>query len=285
MINSTVKSELRKPGPIRAALLNFIGLGLGYVYVGRIKLAFAFIAATIVFIAVVGWSGLVFNPIALYGFAAIAICASLAVIIHCTVIAVRNQEVKPRPYNVWWFYLVWIAGSYLLSNGIIWSRSVLFGFEPFTLPSSSMVPTLNQGDYIMTNTWYYDQAEPKYGDLVVFNVSGSPGTRFIKRIIGLPGDQIEIRDDVLVRNGQVITEPYIQLTDQPSGLSSNYGPETVPNTSIFVLGDNRHRSRDSRYIGPIDKSMLHGRVIHRWFAFDESIQWDQFPQRLDINSK
>ncbi|MEM7504065.1 MAG: signal peptidase I [Pseudomonadota bacterium] len=254
---------------------------MGYVYVGRIKLAVVYAVGVVGLVAAAGWLGLVFEPIALYGLAVVALCLSLFVVIHCAVIAARNENAEFRPYNVWWFYLLWMVGSWCVVEGGIWSRSVLFGYEPFSVPSASMAPTVDRGDYIMTDTWYYDHSDPMFGDLVVFTVPGGSGTKYVKRVIGLPGDQIEIRDDVLVRNGQEISEPYIQVTSRSAGAGSNFGPETVPSASFFVLGDNRHNSRDSRYIGAIDRSLLHGRVIHRWFAFNESIRWDRFPERFE----
>ncbi|MDJ0760985.1 MAG: signal peptidase I [Woeseiaceae bacterium] len=280
-----MKSDSRKLGPIRAALSNLAGFGLGYVYVGRIELALFLIAGIVGVIAVAGWSGLVFQPVALYSLAVAALCVALFVMIHCGLIAARTRTAEARPYNAWWFYLLWVVGSWFVSEGIIWGRPVLFGFEPFNLPSASMAPTLQKGDLIMTDTWYYGETDPAYGDLVVFDVPGNAGTKYVKRVIGLPGDRVEIKDDVLVRNGQEIVEPYIQLTYQSAGLASNFGPVTVPKASYFMLGDNRHMTRDSRYIGPIDRSLLHGRVVHRWFAFDGSILWDRFPERLDNNGQ
>ncbi len=278
---STVEPDLRKLGPIRAALANLLGFGLGYVYVGRIRLAFAFIAGIVGLIAVAGWSRLVFHPIALYGIAIAALCVTLFVAIHSGLIAARDRNAVARSYNRWWFYLLWIAASWMVSEAIIWSRPVLFGFEPFNVPSSSMAPTLRNGDYIMTDTWYYDQSKPVHGDLVVFDLPGGSGVKYVKRIVGLPGDEIEIRNDVLFRNGQAIEEPYIQLAGVSVERFSNFGPVSIPDASYFVLGDNRHLARDSRYIGNIDHSLLHGRVVHRWFAFDESILWDRFPETLE----
>ncbi len=276
-----MESDLRQLGPIRAALSNVIGLGLGYVYVGRIRLAIIFVVGIVGLIALAGWSRLVFYPIALYGLAVVAACVGLFVIIHCGLIAARNRTADARSYNVWWFYVLWVVASWVVSEGIIWSRPVLFGFEPFNVPSVSMAPTLQKGDYIMADTWYYDEAAPAYGDLAVFNVPGDGGIKYVKRVVGLPGDEIEIRNDVLIRNGQEIDEPYVQLAYPSSGRLSNFGPITVPSASYFMLGDNRHLARDSRYIGPIDHSLLHARVVHRWFAFDESILWDRFPERLE----
>ncbi len=271
---------MRQLGPIRAVFSNLLGLGLGYVYVGRIQLAFAYIGIIVGLIAVAGWSRFVFHPSALYVFAAIAACVTLFVLIHCWLIAARNRTAVAHSYNRWWFYVLWLVISWFVSQGIILSRPVVFGFEPFSIPSNSMAPVLQGGDYVMTDTWYFDHANPQYGDFVVFRVPGNVGVKYVKRVVGLPGDRIEIRNDVLIRNGQTIDEPFIQLTPQGPSSSRNFGPVTTPSDSYFVLGDNRHRSRDSRYIGPIDGSLLHGRVVHRWFAYRGEVLWDRFPEML-----
>ena len=276
---------MRQIGPVRAALSNFLGIGLGYVYVGRIELAIAFVAGLVGITAIAGWSRLVFQPLALYALAAVVTFAALFVVTHSGLIAARNRTAVARPYNRWWFYILWIVVSLFLSQWLVPSRPVLFGFEPFRIPSSSMAPAVQEGDFVMADTWYFDREDPQYGDLVVFKVPGSTDVKYLKRIVGLPGDKIEIRDDVLIRNGQPIAEPYIQLTDQGPERSRNFGPVIMPDDNYFVLGDNRHRARDSRYIGPIDQSLLHGRVVHRWFAYRDSVLWDRFPEMLDSSGE
>jgi len=275
---------MRQVGPIRAALSNVLGLGLGYVYVGRIQLALAFIVSIVGLTALAGWSRLVFHPYALYALAALAVGAGLFVMIHSGLIAARNRTIVARPYNRWWFYLLWIFASWIVSQGIISMRPVVFGFEPFSIPSSSMAPALQQGDYVMADTWYFDHSDPKFGDLIVFRVPGDVDVKYLKRVVGLPGDNIEIRHDVLFRNGLAVNEPYIQLTAKGPENSRNFGPVTTPDGSYFVLGDNRHRAKDSRYIGAIERSLLHGRVTHRWFAYREGILWDRFPEQFGSQS-
>lgn len=258
-----------------------MGLGLGYVYVGRIKLAIALVVCVVGLVAIAGWSRLVFYPLALYILAGLMAVAGLLVVAHTVLIARRDRATVVRRYNRWWFYLLWVVASWVVSELVISSRPVLFGFEPLQVPASSMAPLVERGDYVMADTWYFDHASPQYGDLIVFRVPNNIEIKYLKRIIGLPGDSIEIREDVLIRNGQVVNEPYFRLTDQGSERGRNFGPVTTPPGSYFVLGDNRHRSKDSRYLGPIDQGLLHGLVVHRWFAFHDSVRWERFPERFD----
>lgn len=272
---------MRRLGPIRAALSNIFGLGLGYVYVGRFRLAFVYVAAIIALLALAGWLRIVFQPVGLYVLGATLVGATLFVMVHSAVIAVRERTAPARWYNRWWFYLAWIIGSYAVSHGLISIRPTLLGFEPFRLPANSMAPTIQQGDFIMADTWCLERVAPKYGDLVVFRLPGDEDVKYLKRVVGLPGDQIQIIDDVLHRNGQSVDEPYVQLLAQGPASSRNFGPVVTPVDSYFVLGDSRNRSKDSRYIGPIEKRLMHGRVIHRWFAYEDGIRWDRFPEMLD----
>ena len=271
---------MRKPGIVRAAIANVFGLGLGYVYLGRMRLAFVLFAAVLSLFAVAGWSRLILEPSAIYFIAGAALLTGLFPIVHCATIALREREAPTRRYNRWWFYVLWIAASWLLSNLLIQSRATLFGFEPFRIPATSMSPTIDQGDFIMTDTWHFDRVPPRHGDLVVFGLPHDPQIKYVKRIVGLPGDLIEIRDDVLYRNGEAIEENYIPLTPDTSRASRNFGPVETPPEHFFMLGDNRHRSKDSRYIGAINRNLLHGRVVHRWFAYADGILWNRFPASL-----
>ena len=89
----------------------------------------------------------------------------------------------------------------------------------------------------------------------------------------MPGETIEIRSNNLVRDGQTIAEDY-PATDDPM---ADFGPVVLGEGEYFVLGDNRARSKDSRYIGPISQDQLHGLVKLRWFAIDGEVAWDRFP--------
>lgn len=271
---------MRQIGPVRAALFNLLGPGLGYLYLGRMRLAFVLLAAGLGIAAFAGWSRLILSPEATYVFGALIATIGLVPFIHCAVLAARNREVPTRPYNRWWVYVLWIIGAWILSNLLTQIRAPVFGFEPFRIPATSMAPTIREGDFVMTDTWYFDRTKPQHGDLVVFGLPSDPAVKFVKRVVGLPGDRIEIRNDVLYRNGKALEEPYITLVGASFTAASNFGPVDTPDGHYFMLGDNRHRSKDSRFIGAISRDLLHGRVEHRWFAYNDGIRWERFPERL-----
>ena len=111
--------------------------------------------------------------------------------------------------------------------------------------------------------------DPQHGDVIVFEFPEDTTKDFIKRIIGVPGDVVEMKDKVLIRNGEQLVEPYIKHTDpgmQPR--RDNFGPITVPAGKYFVLGDNRDESYDSRFWGFVDKEKIRGKAWVIYWSWD-----------------
>ncbi len=116
--------------------------------------------------------------------------------------------------------------------------------EAFKLPSASMEDTLRIGDHFMVDKAHYKTHPPARGDIVAFSIPFQPGVTGVKRIIALPGDTVEIDKTTLLLNGKKLDEPYAKYL---SGGRSNFGPVTVPTGKVFLLGDNRDQSKDSRH--------------------------------------
>lgn len=137
-----------------------------------------------------------------------------------------------------------------------------FLVQAFYIPSSSMEPTLGVGDRVLVNKLSYDVHDVNRGDLVVFErPDGAEGEikDLIKRVIGLPGESVEIRDGAVVIDGRVLDEPY--LADDE--VLAEFAPTEVPDDTVFVMGDNRDDSRDSRVFGPISTDSIVGRAFVR----------------------
>jgi signal peptidase I len=139
-----------------------------------------------------------------------------------------------------------------------------FVVQAFRIPSDSMVPTLIQGDRVLVNKLSYDAHDLNRGDVIVFErPPGLPAgpnepEDLIKRVIGLPGDELQTRDGELYVNDRLLQEPYL-----PEG-TTNFGidaPLTVPEGQVFVMGDNRTDSTDSRVFGAIDADSVVGRAF------------------------
>ncbi|WP_027417724.1 signal peptidase I [Aneurinibacillus terranovensis] len=139
--------------------------------------------------------------------------------------------------------------------------------EAVVVPSASMVPTININDRLAVDKWI-NPDQLKDGDIVVFYppLKGKENERFIKRLIGVGGDVIQIKNHALYRNGKKVDEPYIK---EP--MNYQYGPVTVPKGKFFFLGDNRNESYDS-HMWPtpfVDKDKICGKAVFKFYPFSE----------------
>lgn len=153
---------------------------------------------------------------------------------------------------------VLIAGGALLVAFIIKT----FLLQAFYIPSLSMAPTLKVNDRVLVNKLSYDLHDVNRGDLVVFESPPNEGSQtkdLIKRVIGLPGETVESRDGQILINGQVLEEPYLE----PDVTTGPLEKVTVPAEHLWVMGDNRANSRDSRFFGAIPESLVIGRAFVR----------------------
>jgi signal peptidase I len=194
-----------------------------------------------------------------------------------------------------------------------WARSVLlalvlflvlrtFLIEAFKIPTSSMEETLLVGDFLLVNKAVFGAEipgtgihlpsldEPERGEVIVFNPPHEPGKNYVKRVVGVPGDTLEMVDKTLYVNGRPVQEPYARHIDRGgdaihAGMDwqsnyliarpgrrapsrDNWGPLSVPRGRYFVLGDNRDNSEDSRYWGWVDRSAIRGRPWIVYYSFD-----------------
>ncbi|OGK17345.1 signal peptidase I [Candidatus Roizmanbacteria bacterium RIFCSPHIGHO2_01_FULL_39_12c] len=155
--------------------------------------------------------------------------------------------------------------------GSLFIVTYLFLVGPNQVRGASMEPTFYSGEYILTSKITYKFRNPHRGDVIVFQSPKNPDIDYIKRIIGLPGDSVEVREGELYVNGQLLLENYIsEKTNLWEGgyLQENI-PITVPVNMLFVMGDNRPRSSDSREFGPIPIQDIVGEVFYRYFPTDK----------------
>ncbi|MFD1427974.1 signal peptidase I [Kroppenstedtia sanguinis] len=135
----------------------------------------------------------------------------------------------------------------------------VFLFAPYEVHGESMYPTFKGEELLIVNMWIYHVSEPEYGDIVVFHTDENRD--FIKRVVGKPGDRITLEGGRVIRNGKPLTEPYIPKDSFAGPQVKSRMPETVvPKGHLFVLGDNRPNSRDSRDLGAIKVSEVVGRA-------------------------
>lgn len=168
----------------------------------------------------------------------------------------------------------------------------IFVFQAFKIPTGSMEDNLKVGDHIIVNKFIYGPTgdgllsklvplrNVERGDIVVFRYPKNPEVDYVKRVIGLPGDTITIRDKKVSVNGQELDEPYVTHIDRrtfPEGLylpepyrsRDHFGPFRVPAGQYFAMGDNRDDSNDSRFWGTVPRANVKGRAFMVYWSFDD----------------
>ncbi len=170
-------------------------------------------------------------------------------------------------YKSFWELFVMLVVAFDLVFGLVRP----FVAEPMRVPSESMAPTLQAGDRVLTNKFVYDFVDPERGDLVVFESVGQSNEEeeVVKRVVGLPGDEIRVERGLLLVNGVLQHEPYAAREERPAfpklPNTDTFGPITVPPDHLFVMGDNRTNSYDSRFFGPVPTQNLLGEVYLRFW--------------------
>lgn len=170
-----------------------------------------------------------------------------------------------------------------------------FVFQAFKIPTGSMEPNLLIGDHLIVNKMIFSPAATpveravlpmrsvERGDIVVFKYPESPERDFIKRVIGLPGDRLELRRKVVYINDQPLDERWAHYASPASAelfgasgdLREFYGPVTVPEGQFFMMGDNRDNSEDSRYWGFLPATYVKGKALFIYFSFDAGLRWER----------
>jgi len=151
--------------------------------------------------------------------------------------------------------------------GSIFIVTYLFIMQPNQVKGASMEPTFQSGEYIFTSKITYKFRPMQKGDVVIFKSPKNPDIEYIKRVMGLPGDKVLVQNSEVYINGQQISENYISAKTNlwEGGFLKEGVTVTIPDGFIFVMGDNRPRSSDSREFGPIDINSIIGQVFYRYF--------------------
>ena len=163
-----------------------------------------------------------------------------------------------------------IIETFLLTLLIFWAVNTMTG--RFRIEGSSMMPTMQEGEYVLINKLAYYLDEPERGDIIVLRYPRDPSRDFIKRVMGLPGDVIEIENEQVTINGQVIDEPYIESEPRYNG------SWTVPDDQFFVLGDNRNNSSDSHTWGFLPRDHIVGKGWVVYWPAEKMERIPHYPQ-------
>jgi signal peptidase I len=167
-----------------------------------------------------------------------------------------------------------------------------FLVQAFKFPSGSMLPTLKIGDHLLVNKLAYGLRipfvgkrvfqvfHPEHDDVIVFVYPEDKTKDFIKRVKAIPGDTIEIRDKTVFINGERIEDPNAWIEPGarsiPNSIRDNFGPFTVPEGQVFVMGDNRDHSHDSRFWGTVPIDDILGKAFILYWSWDDEAFWPRF---------
>lgn len=170
-----------------------------------------------------------------------------------------------------------------------------FIIQPYVIPSGSMLDTLHIGDRLFVTKFSYgihlpfvekelfSTGEPEVGDIIVFPFPENKSQDYIKRVVGVPGDVLEMRNKQLFRNGAAVEESYVIHKD-PFSMNQRdvMKPVTVPPGKVFVMGDNRDQSQDSRFWGFVDKDTIHGKALIIYWSSTRfvDVKWDRIGKLL-----
>jgi signal peptidase I len=290
-----------------AFLLTLGATGLGHIYCGKLEKGLVLFFISFLFIPVIVLSvqniSSTFTLNLLLTSILITFLVFLYALIDSWVLAKKmGDEFRLRSYNKWYIYLLFILVSFSLPIGrenIIRDNFL----QAFKTPAGSMLPSILVKDHILLNKSIYLRQTPQIGDIVIFIYPNDRSKDFMKRIVALPGDCVEMKNNILYINdialnyleidpqdlseikgqitGQVLKETNgevsykIMLIDAPP---QNYPRTIVPDGHCFVLGDNRNYSLDSRHYGPVPLADVKGRVDYIYFPAES---WSRFGRYRD----
>jgi signal peptidase I len=292
--------EVKKRNPIISLLLSIIEPGLGQIYNGQLKKGIFLYFVGLLILLTFSITGLHFYG--LITFLLIGICWFIFVIVDSVITSIKIKQIKLNNYNKWYIYLIFILTISIITLG---SKDFLVKIKAYSIPAGSMQPTLLIGDYLLANNGAYGLrnpftnkvwipiGKPQRGDVVVFILPQDPSKDYIKRVIGLPGDRIQIINKKVFVNGKLFETPgavYDDPTIIPAPHSpndsprDNLGPVVVPANSYFVMGDNRDHSYDSRFWGFVPLDAFRGKALYVYLSWDRKnsrIRWERIGKTIN----
>ena len=279
--------NMSKRSLFKAGILSFLCPGLGHIYAGHLNQGIFFVLLSLV-LSMIGYLGLFHDTATQYVIQVISQYMILFFIfIHCMWLIKRRPNIEIQKYNNIFVYI----GVIIIINAI--SLSTNLSYKTYNLPSGSMEPTIRIGDYIYTKF----TTDVKRGDVIAFTPPHTDSITYVKRIVGLPGETVEVINKVVYINDEPLVTTELKDLDTESLYSSkfngikfkafeekidgkshtiiispvneftsNYPKKTVGKDQYFVLGDNRDFSADSRSWGMVPKDNIHGKVMFIYYS-------------------
>lgn len=259
--------SLKNRKPILAFLLSLLTPGLGQIYNGQSRKGVSYLVGVFLFYIV--FSFLLFTFYGMIFYLIIMIGVFLLILIDAVRGAVKFKTIELKSYNKWYVYLI----IFLLSNVAI---RPLLGWtiknniaSAYKIPSSGMAPTLLVGDHLVADMRIYKSEKPKRGEIIIFEFPRDPSKDFIKRVIGTEGEKVEVINNKIYINDKLLDDAWGHFSKDYPALDT-FGPVVVPKDSLFVLGDNRNSSQDSRFWGFVGITKVKGKALFLYWAKNKS---------------
>jgi signal peptidase I len=273
-----------------AFVLSLLLPGLGQIYNGQFKKGIFIFVSILLVPFLFGITRGTTYFYGLLGFVVIAIAWRIYALVDAVRHARKQKGYVPKPYNTWYYHLLIAAGMFAVL--MLYDQRAILGTQTFRIPTTSNNPTFQVGDCVVADLRTYDNSDPDYGHFVIF--LRSDGQMYMFRVVGLPGDVLELNGNIVTVIGKTGGAKFIQeaMDDQfpaeeleevlPNGhkhhlyrrkhpfdgTMANIENITVPPNSYFVLGDNRDNALDSRYEGFVSRERIKGRVIYSYWGSD-----------------
>jgi signal peptidase I len=203
-----------------------------------------------------------------------AIVGQIFIATHAAIEASRLGAARLKWYNKWYVYIcILLLTGVVIPPAILKAQHDILRVRTFKVPAESMSPSLKLGDCFLAKLQEYGDRLPQRGDIIVFPYPEDRSNTFVKRVVGLPGERLEIRDKIVFINGQRLQDPWavhVSNVTYPSNLNprDNLGPAEVPEGAVFVLGDNRDASYDSRFWGCVETKDIEGKAMFIYWSDD-----------------
>jgi signal peptidase I len=258
---------MKNRSAILSAIFSIIMPGLGHIYNGKRNSGILIALAFLIFYLFILSTGVFITFTGMIVTLTIYFAAFISVIIHSIILARKNSDYQLTNYNKPVIYILMVV--------LFHSLSYLIGFlsivEANRLGSDSMNPTLQEGDFIICLVDKPALSADNRGQLITFTSPYDNETQWIKRAIAFEGETIEIISDSIFIDGVYYTDPHPQFIEFYNFQTiNNLSPTVIPEGKVFVLGDNRNNSEDSRHFGSIDVDKVTGRPLYIYWSSDKN---------------
>ncbi len=265
-------------------LFTFLSIGLGHIYAGYAKRGIVLYISQylLVFICYL----ILLNFLSIASLIVILILG-LMYFVFCLVDVIKltkenTVSYESKKYNRWYVYVLLLLVIFLIPQPIFSETVKNNIFQAYKIPADSMKPTLLIGDRIFVKTDFASKSNVKRFDLIVFPFTQNPSKDFVKRIIAVEGETIEIKNKKILINDIPIKETYgIHTDSRIIPKRDNMNSIKVPEGSLFVMGDNRDNSHDSRFWGFVKASDVIGKVYSVYWSWDKEkneVRWNRIGQ-------